>query len=368
MASDLGQLARRVRSLARSAVRRPLGLIYRTLPIPPKVRAEVWRTRTSFGPIERRNTRLDSATLKLCCEYAADRFGNRDSYAREIAVYASVHGSWKEGWVPQSCFHDLVVRETTGVPTLSREKTLSNFLLRSNALPDIGYLCGGRFFTRDWNRIAETDLAAILFEGRDRIVFKTNGSLRGRGVSVLTRATLDTAAILALGDGCFQSFIQPSQLVPFHDMQAVPTLRLITTMTPGGGPVPRFAGLRVARATQTHVESDDAVRIPVDLVTGALRQTGYLADWTRIDRHPDTNVTFAGLSFPQLQDGVSLCVDLHARVPCFISIGWDICLDSSGRYQIMEWNQLHNISFTEAVNGPSFVDLDVGLRSAPRVA
>lgn len=362
--SGLRRAAAGLGSLSRSAAKSAFGLMSRTLPLPHAVRASVWRRWTDFGPIEDRNSTLDPATIRRCYEYAADHFGNGERYARELAICASIHGSWRDGWIPQSYFLDEIVKKSSGVPELSREKTLSNFILRTDALPDIGYVCRGSFFDRDWKRLAAADAVEVLFAGRDRIVFKTNRSNRGNGVTVMTRGDFDPEKIRLLGDGCVQSYIRPHPAVPFAAMGAVPTLRVVTTIARSGRVTPRFAHLRLGRGAHTHVRTEDNVKMMVSLETGALAATGYLSDWTRITAHPDMREVFAGMTYPDMQAGIALCLDLHARVPCFPSIGWDICLSDEGRFCIMEWNQFHGILFAEAVNGPNFVDLGWERRTA----
>lgn len=355
--SELRQAAAGLGSVSRSALKRSFGMMSRSLPMPYAVRASAWRTWTDFGGIEDRNSKLDSATIKRCYDYAAEHFGDGERYAREIAICASVHGSWRDGWIPQTYFLDEIVKKSSGVPELSREKTLSNFILRTEALPDIGYLCRGSFFNRDWERLEAADVAEVLFAGRDRIVIKTNRSNRGNGVTVVTREDFDPDRISRLGDACIQSCIRPHPAVPFSAMGAVPTLRIVTTIARSGRVTPRFAHLRLGRKAHTHVRSEDYVKMMVSLETGDLAATGYLTDWTQITAHPDTQEVFAGLTYPDIQAGVALCMDIHAKVPCFPSIGWDICLSDTGEFLVMEWNQFHGILFGEAVNGPNFTDM-----------
>jgi hypothetical protein len=99
------------------------------------------------------------------------------------------------------------------------------------------------------------------------------------------------------------------------------------------------------------------VRLDVDPQSGEWADTGYLKDWTPMKDHPDAPVRFAGRVVPQMADAIALCRRLHAQVPFLPSIGWDLCLNRQGQYELMEWNVPHGISFAEPVNGPIFAGL-----------
>jgi hypothetical protein len=105
--------------------------------------------------------------------------------------------------------------------------------------------------------------------------------------------------------------------------------------------------------------SSEEVAVPVDLASGELDPTGRMPSYLRIDRHPQSDVTFAGNFIPNYQDCLQVALRCHARIPFVRCIGWDIGIDSDGAVQVMEWNGGHNgIKFTEATQGPCFADLN----------
>lgn len=308
--------------------------------------------------IENKNKTLDGGTLRKCREYSTDVFGS-PRYAFELARYCAIHGSWRDGWLPETYFQNEIIRKSIGVPTISRQKTLSAYFIRHASLPDIGYYVNGKYFLRDWKKIEFEQLKQIIFETQDKVVFKINRSMRGRGVFILGPNDLNHTAIRNLGDGCFQEFIQPHPTVPRFGVPSVPTVRLVTTLNAAGDPTARFAYLRLGRLKHSHVISDDSVKVLLCLKTGKLQSIGFLTDWRPVLAHPDTGINFDGVRFPRITDAISLCLDLHCQMPSFLSIGWDLCLDDGGEFKIMEWNQLHDIKFAEAVNGPNFSDLSL---------
>jgi hypothetical protein len=50
---------------------------------------------------------------------------------------------------------------------------------------------------------------------------------------------------------------------------------------------------------------------------------------------------------------------LHATVPHFTIVGWDIAIGSDDEIKLIEWNGCHcDIKFSEATTGPCFTGLN----------
>jgi len=311
-----------------------------------------------LSKIEGRNHVLTSSDLKNCLQYSEDVFGSQ-RYAVELALYFAIHGKWREGWLPDRFFRHKIVRRTARLSSLSEEKTLSGYFISDDSLPDIGYISNNRAFSRTWEIIQPEDFVRFIFRFSEKVVFKSNNSMQGRGVKIFTPGSIGVDDIVKLGDGCFQTFINPHATVPVFRVQSVPTLRLVTTLNNFGIPTARFAWLRIGRTGEAHVEAFSSVKIMVCCETGKLDDIGYMPDWTKITCHPDDpDNPFSKIYYPRIEDAIGLCSRLHSRMPSFISIGWDLCLDKNGDFKVMEWNQRHAITFAEAVAGPNFSDLN----------
>lgn len=330
-------------------------------PISAEKKLNLYRRISDFGAVERKNNRVDSETTRRCWEYAGDVLGD-ERYAVELARYCAIYGRWKEGWIPETFFQRELVSRNTSLSTLSRQKTLSNYFLCDDSLPDLAYFSNLKFFTREWDPIPEEDLCDFLFQGRDRIVFKQNSSMRGRGVTTFDKQSFKPQDVMHLGDGCFQTHIRVHPSTPRFGVDAVGTLRVVTSIEDSGDVRTRFCNLRVGRANQSHIISDDSVRISVCVDSGKLRSCGYLTDWTPVSAHPDTGEDFDGSVYPDLSRGIDLCRRLHKKIPSFWSIGWDICLDANNDFKVMEWNQLFGVKVAESMNGPNFADLKLERR------
>jgi hypothetical protein len=91
------------------------------------------------------------------------------------------------------------------------------------------------------------------------------------------------------------------------------------------------------------------------MASGTLGETAYSNAWRATDAHPDTGVRFAGQVIPCFGDALQLCQALHRSCPHLLCVGWDLCIDASGRPRLLEWNARYNgIKFPEATTGPCF--------------
>jgi hypothetical protein len=71
------------------------------------------------------------------------------------------------------------------------------------------------------------------------------------------------------------------------------------------------------------------------------------------------------VKIPAFRDCVDTVLQLHGKIPFARCIGWDIAVDESGQVQVMEWNGEHNdVKFSEATQGPCFLDLNWELLNA----
>lgn len=316
--------------------------------------AEQWRV---FRVAERHNHKLDAATLQKCRDYSIETFGTV-SHAPFLALCAAVHGSWRDGLIPEAYFFRVVGPARYGAwYDLSRAKTLTPLLFRGPFIPDIATLFNGQVYRPDLEIVPPGAAKAHLFDGRSRVIFKSDAGGRGLGIRFFTADDFDPAELGQLGNGVFQSIIEPHPELAIPGVSALTTIRIGTLLDPDNVIRPSYVTLRLGRAAKSHVTSYDSVRLDVDPISGAWADTGYLKDWTPMKDHPDAPVRFAGRVIPDMATGVELCRRLHAELPFLPSIGWDLCLNRHGQYELMEWNVPHGISFAEPVNGPIFAGL-----------
>lgn len=295
---------------------------------------------------------LSAANRKRCVDYAREVLGSSE-FAPWLQVYTSVSGGFREGWIPDNFYGQVVLPELKGAYSrLAEYKSLAARLLGTPALPDIAYVARGRLFDRDYRAIAVNELPR-----RGDLVFKADNSLQGRGVKLFRPDDLIEPG--EMPDGVLQTYVdQHNELAAFCDV-AVATLRLTTVIEPDGTAGLRAGFIRFARQGESHVNSATHVSAAVDIDSGEMSGTAYLPSFLPIDRHPDSGITFAQRLVPGFAECAKLALDLQTKVPFTPCVGWDFAVDRYGAPVLLEWNSGHNgIKISEATAGPCFTGLN----------
>lgn len=298
---------------------------------------------------------LSPALRKQSDEYAREVLGDLE-YAPWLYVYCAMQGKFREGWMPENYFHLIVVPKIMkGLSDLTTLKTFSNLLLRTDALPDIAYSIDGVCYDRDYRIISRAEMAAIAKSHGD-VYVKGDGGEAGNNIKRLSGEALQDHVFS--DDGVVQSAIRPH---PFFDefvTGAVATLRITTVKTPSGKVALRGARLRFGRSDSSWLTSSRSVRVAILDREGTLDEFGYTPEWRAWSAHPDTGVPFAGRKVPSFARAADLCLELHANLPHFAVIGWDVAVNREGKPELIEWNGGHcAISFQEGLDGPHFSDM-----------
>ena len=322
-------------------------------------RNHIRAAKAKLGKLEKAYGPLNPADRARCDAYAVEVLGDA-KFAPWLYVYAHVAGEYRDGWIPDNFYDACVLPHNSGdYGELSSLRSLNLTLFDAPEFPDLVSSINGMFVGRDGKVIADKQLAETLFQDGDRVIFKSDGSQSGVGVTVLGREGFDPARARALGSGLFQRFIRQHELFErLGNCPAVATLRLTTAADEAGQVSLRGAYLRFGQGSGDYLQSAEEVNAVVDLQTGALGAVGYMPSYLKIDRHPQSDLPFAGHSVPNFQGCLEAALRCHARMPYVRCIGWDMTVDHAGRVQILEWNGGHNgIKFTEATQGPCFADL-----------
>jgi hypothetical protein len=315
--------------------------------------------RSTLRTVERLYGALKPADRSLCDAYATEVLGHA-KYAPWLHVYTVVSGRYQDGLIPDNFFDECVLPHNSGRHgELSQFRSLNAFLFDAPEFPDLAVQINGMVIGRDGKPVPRRELADVLFGQSDRIVFKSDSTQSGLGLSVLDRASFDPAGLRTLGAGVFQPFVQQHpEFQRIGNSPAVTTLRLTTATDDHGTPSLRAAFLCIGMAEDQHIRAGTDVLVPVDPATGEMSPTGYVPDWQRTDRHPDSGVSFAGFVLPEWEACKDVALRHHARFPFVRCIGWDVTVDHLGAVKILEWNGGHTgIKISEATQGPCFADL-----------
>lgn len=343
----MSRLVQTARAVAKEALRRHYS------------RNHLRAAQSTIATLERMNGPLNAADRGRCDVYAVEVLGHA-KFAPWLHVYSLVSGGFKDGWIPDNFFDECVLPHNSGKHgELSQFRSLNAILLAAPEFPDLAVQINGLLIGRDGRPVAGKDVAEVLFSQSDRIVFKSDSTQSGLGLIVLDREGFDPARIRQLGAGVFQPFVRQHEAFQrIGNSTAVTTLRLTTVTDDAGRPDLRAAFLCIGRAKDEHIRAGTDVLVPVDPATGDMAPVGYVPDWQRADRHPDSGVVFAGFELPEFEACRAIALRCHTRLPFVRCIGWDLTVDSEGAVRILEWNGGHTgIKFSEATQGPCFADL-----------
>ncbi|ADC72935.1 conserved hypothetical protein [Thioalkalivibrio sp. K90mix] len=323
-------------------------------------------------PIERQKGRLPRSIRRQTREYATEVLG-WNGYADWLQVYAAVAGEFREGWIPGNYYSQVVL------PTINRKagqissiRSLSRHLFRSPHFPDRAHVMNGRLMSPSFRPIPDDAWEHTLFRHSSRVVFKPDGGRESSGVMLLDARTLDRERLRKLPDGTLQEFVVQHELFDRIAPGFVTTLRITTVLHSDGRARARAAFLRTGIDPNQHAPQAadfciplnratgelEELYIPVSVESGRLGAFGYLPDWTETERHPVSDIMFAGLETPAFREAVSVVEKLHNRIPHVGCIGWDVAISRQGEVRLLEWNaRLPAITFAEAAMGPCFTGL-----------
>lgn len=302
--------------------------------------------------------KMDGHVFKLCDDYALDVFGNR-RYAPWLYLYAAVSGEFKEGWIPDNYYGEVVVPKWQGTyGKISDLRPLNALLFRSDAFPDLLSYMNGFFFDTAYRPVLQEAVKEVLFYDRDHVVFKLNNSRRGGGFHVFDAQSFNVEQVRNLGNGLFQSFIDQHTALAKFAPASVATIRITTVVEENGDVSVRASNLRLGSGVDTHVQSQSQILVSVDRQSGALSGIGYTSDWQELTAHPTSHVPFAGNIVPAFKACTETVTELHKKILYVRCIGWDVAVDQEEKVRLMEWNGGYpGIKFNEATQGPCFADL-----------
>jgi hypothetical protein len=304
-------------------------------------------------------SQLDARTKRQITQYSREVLGSID-YAPWLMVYAMYRGKFMEGWIPDDYFGRVVMPQAnTGYRTIGKANTLSARLVQTNRFPDKVCFANGTWFRPDGTRLKASQIRSEIFDGSETAFLKREGKSMGEGIIILNRETFDADELTTIGSFVVQRAIVQAQWFEAISPGCVATLRITTGLPFGGTPGMCGAYLRLGCSGARFVATATALKVPVIDQDGALGPFASDPTWVRYRRHPDTGCAFVGLTIPCFKEAVAICEELHARVPQFSVIGWDVAITDAGDIEIMELNLGHPlVSFLEPAVGPCFKEFN----------
>lgn len=304
------------------------------------------------------NEKIDKIELNRCKEYSKDVLG-WEGYYPWLVVYTVINGRFKEGWIPDDYYGSIVIPKIKGrYGRISEMKSLNTLVFNSYDFPDLVYCMNGTWYDLKYDKVSLDRAKELIFKNTDVAVFKMNFTSKGNGILMLNENNFKKYFSKNIIDGVVQKFIKQNNYFSKFKSQSVATIRVTTVVNNKNQVSVRACYLRLGRKEDSHVKSQTHIRVPINVAEGMLNEVGYLPNWKKIYKHPDSEIIFKSESIPNFKKIIETAVDLHKKVSFLSPIGWDMTIDMDGNVHVMEWNGMHNdIKFSEATQGPCFSDL-----------
>ena len=160
-------------------------------------------------------------------------------------------------------------------------------------------------------------------------------------------------------DYIFQPVIENHADIKALNPTTLNTLRIVTCRTKDGKYALWNPGmLRIGRS---HGVVDNfaqgGIGVGID-EKGHLKRYGYTHDktlnYSKLERHPDTQLLFSGREIPFYQEAVALALNAHKLFPGLQTVGWDVAVTSEGPF-LVEGNQDWDIEMLQVVHHEGFV-------------
>ncbi|TCP58778.1 hypothetical protein EV663_11744 [Rhodovulum bhavnagarense] len=108
---------------------------------------------------------LDTKLRKICDEYAKEVLG-RKRYAEWLYVYCMISGRFKEGWIPDDYYGEVVVPKLKGAyGDISELNLLQSKLFDARDFADILYCANGLIFNTDFRSLSDAEVHRIIGGG-----------------------------------------------------------------------------------------------------------------------------------------------------------------------------------------------------------
>lgn len=129
--------------------------------------------------------KLSKRLIAECDTYASEVLGNK-KYAPWLYVYTKLNNTFKEGWISENYYYDNVVIKDGSYSDISDLKPLTTTLLKTNYLPDLLYVKDSVFIKPlTFEVLSKKEAEELLFEDAAQVIYKSDNSKQGTGVSVI---------------------------------------------------------------------------------------------------------------------------------------------------------------------------------------
>lgn len=328
--------------------------------------------------IEKRFERAIKKSMQLCPMTPLTKGQEADikayfkkNFGREVPTYwhqylYSRNGLYSERYIPASIYNsELLYRLNnnrfglpyadkgfydTLFPNINRPRTLIKNM-------------NGCFFDNS-NPITEKEAEEICKNTEGVIIKPTLGGHWGKGVRFFhTEEGYIPELNMSLHDLFLQSkknFIIQERLEQHPDIAklnptSVNTLRVLSYRTVDKEIKVLYAVIRIGRKDKVvDNETSGGIKADIDLQTGRIKGDAFGSPKEKKMPQTDSGVVLNNYLIPSFPSVLEFVKDVHARLPYFNLIGWDIAVDKEGNPVLIEWNRAAELS--QVAHGPAFGD------------
>jgi len=298
---------------------------------------------------------MTSSLLKQIKSYCKKSFGS-SRYWPWIVLYTEIRGEYKEGWVPDDFYKNVLADKLNrpSSPLLSGLKSFDHRLFPGFAVKPLFVKIEKNYFNAEGSVLNMAELSDIIRSHSGELVVKRDLGPSGSAVTFIDASIFDISVHLP---GRYSYVIQPAveqhpAIAAVYD-KSVNTLRVVTLIKPGGsiGVLVVFMRFGVNGSRLDNVMTGG--RFVAFNEDGTSKGRAYdRFGLYRGEAHPDTGFQLSGLKVPSYGQAIQQCIHSHALYPYNRLIAWDVYINSDEEPRLIEWNSLPGLWRYEAVFGP----------------
>lgn len=247
------------------------------------------------------------------------------------------------------------------------EKYLFFLFMQKHNLPVVpveAYICNGIVW-KDNRTIDLVDFLESLKKENDAFFIKEVAGLCGKGCIKIQakdgewlngKNTFELASIFKTQHWVVQKAITNHATIRALNPDTLNTMRIATCWINNKVELWDSGMLRIGRAGG-EVDNFFQGGIGIGITeSGTLRSDGYTHTkefvYSRLKKHPDSQISFAGIKLPYYEDTVELVKNAHAFLPDIPSIGWDVAITENGPL-LLEGNHDWDVEMLQIVHNYS---------------
>lgn len=312
--------------------------------------------------IERKGKKVVNRQVKRSIkQYSKKRFGTR-AYWPYLALYTESRGQFVEGWLPHDYFRYVLVPQISSASEvgISEYKTYDYQIFGDFALKPLFVFISGMFLTAEFDSVEEEQVKKTLLEYDATIVVKEDRGIQGSQVLIIHSSEFKTETLMPGRGYVIQPYVKQYKVLNDLYSDSVNTLRVTTFIQKDGTVLVKYVVLRFGiDGIKVDNISAGGYFLYFD-ADGNPSKSAYDKMGLSVgERHKNSGYLFADLKLPMFQEAVNACKSAHKKYPYDRMVGWDVCINDSGKPILLEWNTNPGFALFESVVGPLFPDDDI---------